>query len=310
MNKNKQHINYKRTLSSSTTIHSQKALKASTLRRDSVHKPLKFNQTKTSNLKAIHHLSVDNNHTIVKSNHIHLIDDKKTISANKIKKSDKITKFNFSNNRTPAQSVSLKLNTMHSKPPEKLTTIIQTPEKSLSIFEKAVENARKNQQTFYQPPDNKPSNFSLKLKLLISATLVILTIAGVLTYQNIPNLKSFSINEVTGFNAKIPSFQSPGFSKISSSERLGYFSSNFHSNTDQRNYKISETSTVYNNNQLLQLYVKPTYGHFNHFKVKSIDVYVSADLKNATWIKNNIWFKIINHNALSLNQVLTIVQTS
>lgn len=310
MNKNKQHYNFKSTSQSSIAIHKKKTLKASTLRRDSVHKPLKFAQSKASNLKVSHSLSVNNDHQIVKSNHIHLIDSKKVNSANKIKKSDKITKFNFLNNQTSTQSRFSKSTLFSNELPKHQPPTNQTSEKKISIFEKAVEDARKKQQTFYQQPIDKPSNFNLKFKLLISATLITLTVAGILTYQNIPNVNSFSINQVTGFNAKIPSFQSPGFSKISSTERLGYFSTGFNSNTDQRNYRISETSTNYNNNQLVQLYVKPTYNNFSHFTIKSINVYVSNDFKNATWIKNNIWFKIINHNALSLNQILTIAQTS
>ena len=285
----------KNQIKTSEDFHRQKHTHSQTLRRDSVKTPeLVENKFKDKKIK--------------KTGHIIKVDDARLKRAINTPKSTGVNKFNFSK-IIPTNQPRL------SKKGYLAKTLVNYEDyfnaEDDELFKKALRRAQ-----FYQNNDNtiesEQKSRSSRPKHLATAMIVTLLVLGMgfLTYKNLPNTRSVILSRDTGFLAQTPTFSLAGFYQQNQTAKFGYFSSTYISNTDSRQYTISETPKNMTNQMLMNTYVATNYKNYLDLKFSNLELYVSSDLSKATWIKNNIWFKLTNKSALSLNQIIKLAQSS
>ncbi len=228
--------------------------------------------------------------------------DDRLKKAKSIKKSSQITKFQkiINPNNSEPDKVAQRGYQVNNFIP--LDSYFNEDEDEL--FKKAIDRAnfyQRSNNPSEESPKSNYSGFNRKMSVAVVTGLVVLM--GVLTIANLPNSKSVILSRTTGFLAQLPTYNLAGFSQSTQISRLGFFSSTYRSNTDSRNYTISEIPTSMNSQQLKNSYVSSHYIDYIDLKYSSTEIFISSDFKNATWIKGNILFKLTNNSALSLNQI-------
>ncbi len=291
-------------------ITAHRPTKAQTLRRDIVKKPsTKFNPS--LNLKIQSVLRSNPIPDIKKTPYVSRINHDRLYHAKATTKSNQIKKFNSIQKATSVEPIFQTPLVPKNKLNAELKTVPSFSKKN-SIFEKAIENATSHQQIFQPVQSQKiKNNFSLKYKLLIATTLAILITVGFLTYQNLPINNSYLNSELTNFITKMPTYQIPGFYNATTYKQFGLYSVTFLSHTDQRKYQLTESPVSSNIKAQILKYVTTTYhNNYQTFTISNITVYISSN-NSATWIKNNLWYKLSNfNNTLTINQIFKIVKSS
>ncbi len=280
-----------------------------TLRRDLLSKPgLKKNHSTLDIKPSLN--QIKNSGSIISNNpHVTLIDKNKLDKALGVNKSESIRKFNFKPiiKHTPKEPTAKKGyiydNFSHLDSVELL-------DNGKSIFEKAVEKANYYQSIPNKISEDRKSYSGFKAKFLITSASLVIIFLGYLTYINIPNYDSGIISKTTGFIAKIPSYNPPGFYLNKQINKLGYLSVSYISNTDSRQYSLNETPTTMNNQELKNNFVIPNYSNYLNLKFKNQEIFIKIDKSEATWVKNNTWYKLVNNSALSLNQIVQLATSN
>ncbi len=313
MTENKHSITSNRSLATSSkqkvvyNIIAHQPNKTKTLRRDIVKDPKHIiNQDNHLKIKSTIKSPLINK--IKQPPYISSVDINKAYRASKIPRIPSINKFNLTNTSNKFNIATSNVDLPKQQNNQTTRPSLNKPT-NLSIFEKAIQQATSHQQTFQLPQKNK-NHLSLKYKLLMTATILFIAIAGFLTYQNIPNTTSFLNSQVTNFITKMPSYQIPGFYNAITTKQPGLYSATFLSHTDKRKYKLVESPhSPATNNQLLSYLTTAFHDNYQSITINGTTVYLFNN--DATWIKNGIWYKLLSYNnAVSLNQILKIVSSS
>jgi hypothetical protein len=230
--------------------------------------------------------------------------------SQKFPKSSQIQKFNlnFSTSKNqekfnlPPQSYNFK-NIEANQP---------TIEPSQAIFELAYEKALQKQLKSNQINHltKKSKKFNYKIQVGLIAIVMLVALLGYLNLQQ--NEKNFLLkeNQKVGFNTSLPSYILPGYSNISQNFKKNNFTDYFKSNIDNQSYQINESKiTSSNPYQVIKKFVLYNYGTYQKIKINKTIVYLSST-NNATWLNKNIWYKLNNHDkTLSIQQIISIVES-
>jgi len=134
----------------------------------------------------------------------------------------------------------------------------------------------------------------------------VLLIAAFTFYQNAPNLAMRTAASKAGIHASLPGYQPSGFSLNGPIEYApGRVTLSFRSNTDNRQYKVIQQTSYWNNEALLGNYVAKNYQTYQTYRQGDRTVYL-YDNDNASWVENGIWYQIAGNAALSSDQLLDI----
>ena len=133
-----------------------------------------------------------------------------------------------------------------------------------------------------------------------------LLVIAYVTYLNIPNMALRVAASRAGFEANMPGYRPNGFAfggPISYSP--GQITIGFQSNTDDRQFQITERETNWDSQSLLENYVKPETELYSTFQERGLTVYI-YDGSSAAWVNGGIWYTIEGESLLSSEQLLKI----
>ncbi len=150
---------------------------------------------------------------------------------------------------------------------------------------------------------------SPKITTIVVTSLAAVMLFGYITYLNIPNMAMRVAAAKAGFEASMPGYNPNGFKFAGPiAYSPGQITIQFSSNTDDREYNITERQTVWDSQSLLDNYVKDETGSdsgYSTFRERGLTVYVYNG-SEATWVNGGIWYTIDGDSLLNSGQLLRI----
>lgn len=156
----------------------------------------------------------------------------------------------------------------------------------------------------------KKLGMSSKATNTAAIILIVLALGGFIGYQNLASISLRAADSRAGIHASLPSYWPAGFAfsrNIKASP--GQIVLSFHSNSDDRSFRITQNTSDWNSQTLLENYVAATEQHYQQIDQdngKTVFTYGDA---NATWVDGGIWYKIEGNSILSNDQLLKIANS-
>lgn len=145
-----------------------------------------------------------------------------------------------------------------------------------------------------------------KLLPTAAAAVLLLTLIGYATYQNIPNMALRVAAQRAGFDASLPGYSPAGFGfagPVAYSE--GVVELQYDSNSDERSYQLVQRESTWDSQSLLDNFVAKQGDDYLTFRERGLTVYI-YDTSNATWVDGGIWYTIEGNSLLNSEQLLKI----
>lgn len=184
--------------------------------------------------------------------------------------------------------------------------------KTADLLDRALDAAQGHMEPFHDT--KKPVHKRIAKKIgLSSKTMTISTtiLAGLLlggfyAYQNVPNLAMHVAAARAGFSANMPSYAPSGFSfKGPVQYSAGHVVVSFKSNSDNRAYKLTQQTSSWTSDSLLNNYVAAGGKEYQTYQDRGRTIYI-YDGSSATWVNGGIWYQIEGKSDLSSDQLVRI----
>lgn len=133
-------------------------------------------------------------------------------------------------------------------------------------------------------------------------------LVGFITYMNLPNINMQLASARAGMNADLPNYQPTGFKPSTISHQAGQVTINFDSNTDDRNYTVTQAVSGWNSEALQENFLNARNKEFQTTQDSGKTIYMYDD-GNATWVNGGIWYQVESNQALSADQLLKIASS-
>lgn len=297
----------------------QKTVKSSTLMRSAVKKPV-INPIRnvTAHKARPKHMDVPKSSKVTAPAIIGSIDPHRIARANHVPKSTHVSRFG----RTSSKNVMLAEVPVQNAPRIRATPhhIHQqakraaTP-KTTNPFEHALKTATSHElprlrRTRLHHRIAKKLHIAPRTLLISTGALSVLVIGGFLAYTRIPSVAMKVASTKAGMDATLPAYQPAGFSlrgPIATSP--GEISLSYKSNSDQRDFKLTQKASAWNSEALLSNFVETAkQASYQTFQSAGRTIYI-YDGSNATWVDGGIWYKIEGNSSLNSDQLLRIANS-
>lgn len=182
------------------------------------------------------------------------------------------------------------------------------------LITNALKNARAHEanQPFAKKPRKRLSHkmgFRRHTARLAMGSAAVLLLGGFFLYQNIPNLSMRLASTQAGFNAQLPGYRPAGFSQDRSVVYSpGKVTVSFRSNSDDRNFQLSQAVSSWNSRALADNYLLKAGTPYQTFETNGKTVYIYGG-SNATWVSGGVWYQIEGQSSLSSDQLLKIANS-
>lgn len=135
-------------------------------------------------------------------------------------------------------------------------------------------------------------------------------VVGFFAYQNAPNLSMRLASARAGLEGSLPSYSPAGFGLQGGvSYKPGQIELSYSSHSDDRSYKIIQSTSSWNSETLVQNY-EPLTQNSNYQTIpnkgKTVYVYNGS---NATWVDAGVWYRIEGDSKLSSDQLLNVADS-
>jgi len=181
------------------------------------------------------------------------------------------------------------------------------PKTTAALLEKAIEHATSHKQT-------SPKHLSHKTKRkhatkLAIATVTAVALIGAVAAQNLNSLRVQSASSRAGFSAVLPGYKPSGFRLSDIKSTSGVVALNYVSNSNQDvTYSVIEKSTTWDNQALLDNFVKPTGQAYQALPTNGNTYYVYGE-HTVTWVSGSVWYQVQSQNALGDQQLLDLAES-
>lgn len=137
-------------------------------------------------------------------------------------------------------------------------------------------------------------------------SIAVVLLIGFFTWQNIPNLSMRLATSRSGVHSKIPGYEPAGFSM---SRRINYKPGqivlSFKSNSDSRNFTVTQATSTWDSSTLLENYVAVNNRASQTIQDKGKTIYI-YDGSNASWVDGGIWYRVEGSSSLNSDQLLSL----
>ena len=282
--------------------NNKKIEKSSTLMRTSVKKPSP-NKLPSSIASAKSSPSIMTTHSSLTAYTI--------AKAKSIQKSALIRKFN---DMAPAIKPST-----HNKSSSIASSDIHKVKSTSTVIINPIEAKLASANSHKQPKPKLPRaytraanklNISKKVLSAGSFILAMLLIGAFFAFQNMSNISMKIASSRAGVKGAIPNYQPSGFGlRGGISYKPGQIIIGYKSNSDNRNFVITQSSSNWNSETLLNNYdpLKQN-SSFQTIPVKGKTVYL-YDGSNATWVDGGIWYRIEGDSKLNSDQLISLANS-
>ncbi len=177
----------------------------------------------------------------------------------------------------------------------------QAAVKTEPVKHKATKRTKKRGSWLPKPSLKRPKTAA------IAATVASIVVLGAyFTYLNIPNMALRVAASRAGLDANIPSYHPTGFAFSGPvSYAKGQLTLGFDSNSDDHSYTITERSSNWDSQSLLDNYVAQAHDQYLTFQERGLTIYV-YDNNHASWVDGGVWYTIEGNALLNTEQVLKI----
>jgi hypothetical protein len=296
---------------SAHTIHA-KTEKSKTLRRDTVKRPThtKVHSKTTPQAVGAHKAVAAHGH--IPENH------ERAARAANVAKSSLISRFGPAPATAPAKKQHA-VKHLPVTPAPSITThnsapIISRPGAS-NPFDSALQNAISHQQENFNHKKTRRQRVARVLrvspKTVSFGSFVIagLMLGGFFVYQNIPNLAMRVAAARSGVSAGLPGYKPAGFALSGPIKYSpGKISINYRSTTDERAFQVTQSSSEWNNETLLDNFVAVDRRQYQTYQDKGKTIYI-YDGSNATWVDSGTWYQVEGASSLNSDQLLRIANS-
>jgi hypothetical protein len=112
-----------------------------------------------------------------------------------------------------------------------------------------------------------------------------------------------------GFSASMPGYSPSGFAfKGPVQYSAGQVVVSFKSNTDDRNFKLTQQTSSWSSDSLLNNYVAAGGKEYQTYQDRGRTIYI-YDGSNATWVNGGVWYQIEGNADLSSDQLVRIASS-
>lgn len=181
------------------------------------------------------------------------------------------------------------------------------------IFEKAIENADSHKslsRANHQKHHRQKLHTKRRTFRYASGALATLLLIGFVLYQNIPNLSMRIASSKAGFSASLPGYNPSGYALSGPVVYSpGKITVNFSSNSDDRNYSLTQQVSNWNSQALIDNFFAVDNKEFQTYQEKGKTIFLYGD-KNATWVSGGVWYQIQDADELSSDQILNIASST
>lgn len=235
--------------------------------------------------------------------------------ASQISRSSSISRFG---KQTTAHKVEKKYQPLAVKPhPEQHHTASHKPHhsKSADSFSTALQNATSHTEPVHKVSKRrhraaKKLGISVRTVNIGAISLAVVLLVGFIAYQNVPNMSMRMASSRAGFHASLPGYTPSGFSlagPIQSSP--GNVTVSFRSNSDDRNFQVSQQPSNWTSESLLTNQVAVNDKSYEIYQDKGRTIYVYDDNTKATWVNGGVWYQLSNQASLSGDQIVSIADS-
>lgn len=181
-------------------------------------------------------------------------------------------------------------------------------------FARAIESAASHQQPSHKKQTRRHSlakKLRVSPKTLSAGSMVLagLLFGGFFVYQNIPNLAVKVAAARSGVPASLPGYKPAGFALDGPIKySAGKISINYRSTTDDRNFAITQSTSEWNNEALLDNFVVAERRTYQTYQDKGKTIYIYED-DNATWVEDGVWYQVEGTSSLNSDQLLRIANS-
>ncbi len=170
----------------------------------------------------------------------------------------------------------------------------------------------------HDEPEVKPEHHYRRLakRLHVSPRVVstsalvvaVLMLGGFFALQNLAGLNMRVAAARSGVKGSVPTYQPAGFtlnSKIS--YKPGEIALSYRSNSDSRNFTVTQTTSNWNSASLLENFIAVSHPNYQTVSPKGKTVYLYDN--NATWVDSGIWYRVEGDSKLNSDQLQNIANS-
>ena len=197
----------------------------------------------------------------------------------------------------------------HTAPINPAASIVESTEDFLAS---ALSQATSHEQTLpkHSKTRHKKLGISSRIVNVSAAVLVVVVLSGFIAYQNLPNISMRLAAQKAGIAASLPRFSPSGFSlNRSIATQPGRILLSFHSNSDSRNFHISQTASDWNSQTLASNYLVEQGQHYEQVNQPNGQIIFLYGNANATWVNGGIWYRIEGNSSLTSSQLLKVASS-
>lgn len=184
---------------------------------------------------------------------------------------------------------------------------------SVDIIEESLRNATSHLEQFEEKlvHGSRWERLGFRNK---AANIATLSFAGILlfsffAFQNAANFEMRLASARTGVSAQMPGYHPTGFSPQRGIKTgPGTVSLTFSSNTDDREFTLTQQSSNWSSEALLANHVLADKTPYQSYQQQGKTVYIFDD-SNATWVNGGVWYQIDGNASLTTDQLLRIANS-
>lgn len=236
-------------------------------------------------------------------------DSEREKRASRFKQSNLVSKFGSGAVHTDTQPVIKKVQPLAVQPAPALSQLATHTQAAEKLIEKGLRAAQSHNNSHHFKPARSKRAKRTKLASIASASMAVLLLGAFFAFQNVPNVSMRYAAAKAGVSAHLPSYKPAGFSL---SNRIQYnpgqVTVNFSSNSDERSFSITQRSSTWNSETLLNNHVASASDQFQTFEDKGRTIYLYGS-SHATWVNGGVWYEIDGNSQLNSDQLIRIASS-
>lgn len=235
-------------------------------------------------------------------------------NASTVVKSTLVKKFHTTTSDiSPVKAVVAPMQVRTAPPIQVLPQKVHT--KSSDLLEKALLAAEGHKEPFHKPKNKIHHKIAKKIgvnaRAIVVSTTILAGIAfgGFYAYQNVPKIAMRVAASRAGINAALPNYSPSGFSFNGPVQYAsGQVTVGFKSNTDDREYKLTQKSSDWSSESLLNNFILSDNKTYQTYQENGRTIYI-YDNNNATWVDGGILYQIEGKSQLTTDQLVRIASS-
>jgi hypothetical protein len=174
------------------------------------------------------------------------------------------------------------------------------------LLSRAIEQATSHQQP---PPAQPAGRGRAKRNVAIGAAIGLpVLVLGLIVTQNLSSVRLQTASAKAGFSASLPDYHPAGFSLGQLNYSAGVVAAQFHSNSDNRGYTITQKQSLWDSADLRDNFVATSDPGYQTVQAGGRTIYLYGQ-GEATWVNNGIWYVIQGNGSLSEHQLVELASS-